>query len=172
MIFQQSSAERPGQDHVHAAAEYQAHRSRTNAPSAETFVDVWRSVPTVNDVALTGPDGLKPLAHAGRTRPVDTNLDARVTTLQEQALGALYQSRRIQIAPHRHSFSTTCLRFNGRRSRTLVFAPYSDAVRHGKPLPDPDPPLNTLEQQGKVVFIRACTQCHGGPWCSRPRKPP
>ena len=28
----------------------------TNAPSAETFVDVWRSVPTVNDVALTGPD--------------------------------------------------------------------------------------------------------------------
>ena len=29
----------------------------TNLPSAETFVDVWRSVPTVNDVALTGPDG-------------------------------------------------------------------------------------------------------------------
>ena len=28
----------------------------TNAASAETFVDVWRSVPTVNDVALTGPD--------------------------------------------------------------------------------------------------------------------
>ena len=28
----------------------------TNAPSAETFVDVWRSVPTVNDVALTGAD--------------------------------------------------------------------------------------------------------------------
>jgi len=28
----------------------------TNAPSNETFVDVWRSVPTVNDVALTGAD--------------------------------------------------------------------------------------------------------------------
>ena len=32
----------------------------TNAASAETFVDVWRSVPTVNDVALTGPDGVNP----------------------------------------------------------------------------------------------------------------
>ena len=31
------------------------------------------------------------------------------------------------------------------------------------PLPDPDPPLTALEQQGKAVFIRACAQCHGGP---------
>jgi len=29
----------------------------TNQPSAETFVDVWRAVPSVNNVALTGPDG-------------------------------------------------------------------------------------------------------------------
>ena len=29
----------------------------TNLPSAETFVDVWRAVPSVNNVALTGPDG-------------------------------------------------------------------------------------------------------------------
>ena len=28
----------------------------TNQPSSETEVDVWRTVPTVNDVALTGPD--------------------------------------------------------------------------------------------------------------------
>jgi len=28
--------------------------------------------------------------------------------------------------------------------------------------PDPDPPLNELEQQGKVVFERACAHCHGG----------
>jgi cytochrome c peroxidase len=30
------------------------------------------------------------------------------------------------------------------------------------PFPDPDPELNELEQQGKVVFNRACAQCHGG----------
>jgi cytochrome c peroxidase len=38
-------------------------------------------------------------------------------------------------------------------------------------LPDPDPPLNDLEQQGKVVFTRACGQCHGGPGQSTPQAP-
>src|SRR5688572_29239635 len=28
--------------------------------------------------------------------------------------------------------------------------------------PDPDPELNELERQGKIVFNRACAQCHGG----------
>src|SRR5262245_39958547 len=32
----------------------------TNLPSAETVVDVWRAVPGVNDVKLTGSDGLNP----------------------------------------------------------------------------------------------------------------
>src|SRR4029077_18832823 len=32
----------------------------TNLPSTETFVDVWRMVPTVNDVALTGADMVNP----------------------------------------------------------------------------------------------------------------
>jgi cytochrome c peroxidase len=30
------------------------------------------------------------------------------------------------------------------------------------PLPDADPPLTLLEQEGKVVFVRACAHCHGG----------
>ena len=37
-------------------------------------------------------------------------------------------------------------------------------IREGStPLPDPDPRLSRLEEQGKVVFERACAQCHGGP---------
>jgi cytochrome c peroxidase len=32
----------------------------------------------------------------------------------------------------------------------------------GGSFPDPDLDLNELEQQGKVVFNRACAQCHGG----------
>src|SRR5882757_9038534 len=60
----------------------------TNAPSAEWFVDVWRMVPTVNDVALTGPDGLNAWAR-GPNNTGGYQLDARVGTLQEQALGAL-----------------------------------------------------------------------------------
>jgi len=38
-------------------------------------------------------------------------------------------------------------------------------------LPDADPPLNALEQAGKVVFTRACGQCHGGPGLSTPQPP-
>ena len=64
----------------------------TNLPSAETFVDVWRMVPTVNDVKLTGPDGENPWPR-GPNPAGGYQLDARITTLQDQALGALTQSR-------------------------------------------------------------------------------
>jgi cytochrome c peroxidase len=40
------------------------------------------------------------------------------------------------------------------------------------PLPDPDPRLTVLEEQGKAVFGRACTQCHGGPGLSTPQATP
>ena len=47
----------------------------------------------------------------------------------------------------------------------------ADAVSAGiSPLPDPDPPLNALEQQGKLVFQRACAHCHGGPVNRRRRR--
>lgn len=37
-----------------------------------------------------------------------------------------------------------------------------DAILSGSmEFPDPDPELDELEQQGKVVFNRACAQCHG-----------
>jgi len=38
----------------------------------------------------------------------------------------------------------------------------ADAILSGSStFPDPDPELNELEQHGKVVFNRACAQCHG-----------
>ena len=70
----------------------------TNAPSSETFVDVWRAVPTVNDVKLTGPDGINPWPR-GPDATGGYQLDARVTTLQEQALGALINHAQIQNLP-------------------------------------------------------------------------
>ena len=48
----------------------------------------------------------------------------------------------------------------------------ADAVRAQAPeLPDPDPPLNRLERDGKAVFERACAHCHGGPGQSTPAFP-
>ena len=134
----------------------------TNVASAETFVDVWRSVPTVNDVALTGPDAgiawLRGPNHQGGYQ-----LDARITTLQEQALGAFTNHAQIQNVPPPQLLddlsSFQHVLFTNHRVRVLA-----DAVRNGTvPLPDPDPPLTPVEQEGKAVFERACSQCHGGP---------
>jgi hypothetical protein len=142
----------------------------TNAPSAETFVDVWRAVPTVNDVKLTGPDGLNPWPR-DPNRSGGYQMDARVATLQEQGLGALLNHAQSPHAPAQqflddlHSFQRVL--FTNQRVRAL-----SDAIDAGAtPLPDPDPPLNALEKQGKVVFVRACAQCHGGPTQSTPQAP-
>jgi cytochrome c peroxidase len=142
----------------------------TNAPSAETFVDVWRSVPSVDNVALTGPDQ----GVAWPRGPNETGgyqLDARITTLQEQALGALTNHAAIQgTAPQRMLDDLAAFQrvlFTNFRVRRLA-----DAVRMGvSPLPDADRPLTALESQGKVVFTRACAQCHGGPGQSTPQAP-
>jgi hypothetical protein len=142
----------------------------TNEPSAETFVDVWRSVPTVNDVKITGPDGVNPWPR-DPNRSGGYQLDARVATLQQQALGALTNHAQVEGVPSQqflddlHSFQRVL--FTNNRVRALA-----DALDAGTtPLPDPDPPLTPLEQQGKVVFTRACAQCHGGPRQSTPAAP-
>ncbi len=143
----------------------------TNEPSSETEVDVWRAVPTVNDVALTGrDDGI--LWPRGPNEAGGYQLDARFSTLQEQALAALTNHAQIQSAPLQQILddlsSFQRVLFTNARVRAL-----SDAVREGTlPLPDPDRRLTALEQQGKVVFERACAQCHGGPGQSTPQATP
>jgi cytochrome c peroxidase len=134
----------------------------TGAPSEDTFVDVWRMVPTVNDVALTGPGDANPWFR-GPNATGGYQLDARVTTLQDQALGALVNHAQIQVAPPQRILDDLAsfqrVLFTNPRVRAL-----SDAISAGEALlPDPDPPLDELEQQGKAVFERACAQCHGGP---------
>jgi cytochrome c peroxidase len=136
--------------------------------AAETEVDVWRSVPTVNDVALTGPDnGI--LWSRGPNATGGYQLDARLTTLQEQANGALTNHAEVrntvpqQLLDDLSSFQRVL--FTNHRVRAL-----SAAVSAGTtPLPDPDRPLTPLEQEGKAVFTRACAQCHGGPGLSTPQ---
>jgi cytochrome c peroxidase len=143
----------------------------TGLISAETFVDVWRSVPSVNDVALTGPDdGVAWLR--GPNQQGGYQMDARITTLQEQALGAFVNHAQVQGVPMPHVLDDLAsfqrVLFSSHRVRVLA-----DAVRDGTlPLPDPDPPLTVLEQQGKAVFQRACGQCHGGPGQSTPQATP
>jgi cytochrome c peroxidase len=134
----------------------------TGNVSTETFVDVWRMVPSVNDVAITGNDGVNPWPRGPNTMG-GFQLDARFATLQEQALGALLSHAEVQSLPSQQflddvaAFQLTL--FSNPRLRALA-----DAIEAGThPLPDPDGPLTEIEQQGKAVFARACAQCHGGP---------
>ena len=142
----------------------------TNLASNDTEVDVWRMVPSVNDVALTGSDGTNPWFREPNLTG-GYQLDARVTTLQDQALGALVNHAQIQQMPPQGLLDDLAsfqrVLFSNHRVRALA-----DAVREGTtPLPDPDPPLNDVEQQGKAVFARACAHCHGGPGQSTTQPP-
>jgi cytochrome c peroxidase len=134
----------------------------TNQPSPETFVDVWRAVPTVNDVALTGADGQSAWPRGPNTTG-GYQIDARFGNLQEQARGALTAHAEVRTSPPQQllndlaSFQRVLFTTPGVRN-------LADALRTGtSPLPDPDPPLSDLEKAGKAVFIRACAHCHGGP---------
>jgi cytochrome c peroxidase len=142
----------------------------TNAPSSETVVDVWRMVPSANNVKITGADGQNPWPR-GPNPSGGYQLDGRFTTLQDQALGALLVHAEVQNPPQQRLLddlsSLQRVLFTNERVRAL-----SDAVSAGTlPLPDADPPLNALEQQGKAVFVRACAQCHGCPGQSTPQPP-
>ena len=134
----------------------------TNLPSAEASVDVWRSVPSVENVALSGPGTTNPWFREPNAFG-GYQLDARVATLQEQALGAFISHAQVQQAPSQRMLDDLSS-FERNVFTSSQVKELADAIRSGSPiLTDPDPPLTELQQQGKAVFERACTQCHGGP---------
>jgi len=146
----------------------------TGQPSGETSVDLWRAVMPVLNVAITGPDNVLPIWPPAARVPImgqDPNgpnrqggyqHDARFGSLQEQARGALFAHAQVSVEPSQQmlddlaAFQQTL--FSSPRVELLANAILSGST----PFPDPDPELNELEQQGKVVFNRACAQCHGG----------
>jgi cytochrome c peroxidase len=147
----------------------------TGDPSSEIFTDVWRAVPTVNNVKLTGPDPNPPSWPCPVGAPADPpciprgpnpnggyQLDARIATLQEQALAAFTNHAQTTNAPSPRmlddlaNFQSALFSSEGLRLA-------SHAVDEGvTPVPDPDPPLDALAQEGKVIFGRACATCHAG----------
>jgi len=147
----------------------------TGQPTDETSVDLWRAVMPVFNVAITGPDGVLPIWPPGAPRnpimgqdPNGPNLqggyqhDARFGTLQEQARGALIAHAQVSVEPPARMLDDLAA-----FQQTLFSSPgvelLAGAILSGStPFPNPDPELDELEQQGKVVFNRACAQCHGG----------
>jgi mono/diheme cytochrome c family protein len=142
----------------------------TNAASTESFVDVWRMVPSVMNVKITGADGVNPWPR-GPNASGGLQLDARITTLQEQAAAAFANHAQTQ-APAAQQLLDDLAAFQNRLFSSPRLRAAADATRLGAPVvPDADPPLNGAEQQGKQVFARACAQCHGGLGQSTPQLP-
>jgi cytochrome c peroxidase len=147
----------------------------THVPTNDTFVDLWRAVMPVFNVAISGPDAVPPVWPSGAPRvPImgqDPNgpnrqggyqHDARFGTLQEQARGALFGHAQVSSEPPQRMLDDLAA-----FEKTLFSSPgvevLANAILSGStPFPDPDPELNALEQHGKAVFVRACGQCHGG----------
>jgi hypothetical protein len=148
---------------------------QTGQPSDETSVDLWRAVMPVLNTAITGPDAVAPIWPPpparlpilgqdpnGPNRQGGYQHDARFGTLQEQARGALLAHAQVSFEPPQRLLDDLAA-----FQKTLFSSPgvelLAAAILSGNStFPDPDPELNELEQQGKMVFNRACTTCHGG----------
>jgi mono/diheme cytochrome c family protein len=129
-------------------------------PTLETVADVWRAVPSIFDVGITGPDGVAPWAR-GPNPMGGYQLDGRIDTLQNQALAALRGHASVDCDPPA-GWLDDVAGFQQAQFSSPSVEDLADAMAAGTaPLPDPDPPLDELEMQGKAVFNRACAQCHG-----------
>jgi cytochrome c peroxidase len=130
-------------------------------PTSETIAEVWRAVPSILDVKITGPDGVGPTWPRGPNQNGGYQLDGRFDTLQNQALGALRSHVGIATDPPAR-FLDDVASFQSAQFSSPSVKALADAIATGaSPLPDPDPVLNALETAGKAVFNRACAQCHG-----------
>ncbi len=130
-------------------------------PTSETVADVWRAVPSIFDVNLTGPDGQGPASLRGPNQSGGYQLDGRIDTLQNQALAALRAHASVTVDPPA-SFLDDLAAFQRTQFSSPSVGVLADALAAGiVPLPDPDPELDALELAGKEVFNRSCGQCHG-----------
>ena len=134
---------------------------RTDLPSTETVADVWRAVPSILNVTISGPDEVEPSWRLGPNPNGGYQIDARIDSLQNQAIAALRSHAGAQRLPSAQWLDELAA-FESSQFSSAGVQRLALAMREGrKPLPDPDPPLNALEQRGKEVFKRACSACHG-----------
>ncbi|HKQ14095.1 MAG TPA: hypothetical protein VJT80_11740 [Steroidobacteraceae bacterium] len=134
---------------------------QTDLPSTETVADVWRAVPSILNVAISGADGAEPTWQLGPNPNGGYQIDARIDSLQNQAIAALQTHAGAQRLPGAQWLDELAA-FESEQFSSAGVQRLALALREGrKPLPDPDPPLNALERKGKEVFKRACSACHG-----------
>ena len=115
--------------------------------NADRTLVVWRGVPTIENVALTGP----------------FLSDGRAGSLAQQVAGALQAHSQITQHPSASKIDGIVAYEETVFSSPSVAAIFA-AVSSGQPPPDPDPEFapDSNEAAGKVIFQMACAACHGG----------
>lgn len=109
-------------------------------------VFVWRAVPTVVNAGITAP----------------FQAEGRLATLPNQAASAMRDHSEVMDEPKPRVIRRLA-RFQEHLFSSARVQRLAGALRSGGPLPDTDPPLNSLERQGKKTFTEFCGTCHGGP---------
>lgn len=113
---------------------------------ADRTIDVWRGVPSVNDVAYTAP----------------YQYDGRALTLEQQADGALHAHSQIDHEPSAEELDAIA-KFQSKLFSSNAAKKVAHDVDHGRtPAPvDLRFPHGSDEAAGQALFLQVCAQCHG-----------
>ena len=117
-------------------------------PDRKIFV--WRGVPSIANVAPTGPFQLD-----GRAADLESQAQAAFTAHSEGP--TLSVATRSRIAGFERE------QFSSPRARTVALLLALGVPRHLVPVPERTMSLNAQERRGRTVYERACAACHGGP---------
>lgn len=116
---------------------------------ADRTIAVWRSVPSIQNTAVTGPYQLD-----GRAANLSVQAQAAITahsegpTLANHKLDQIAAFERTQFSSVRAAFVATLIQ--------LGIAP------EDVPVPERTMALNAQERRGRDVYDLACVHCHGG----------
>jgi cytochrome c peroxidase len=116
---------------------------------ADRTIEVWRSVPTVENTAVTGP----------------YQLDGRAANLAVQAQGAITaHSQGPILANHKLELIAGFERaqFSSLRARFVATLIGLGMDPEDVPIPEATMRLSAQEKRGRTVFELACAGCHGG----------
>ncbi|WNG31604.1 cytochrome-c peroxidase [Cystobacter fuscus] len=117
---------------------------------ADRKISVWRGVPTIEDMAISGP----------------YQLDGRAATLEEQARAAILshsEGHEVGPAPLKQLADFERSVFSSPRAQFVSKLLEAGVPRDQIPSPEDFMLLTAQEQRGREVFELACAACHGGP---------
>lgn len=116
---------------------------------ADRSIDVWRGVPTIENVAFTGP----------------YQLDGRIGDLRTQAQAAITGHSQGPIIPNAQLDQIVRFEkgtFSSARAQFVAAFAQLGVPSAKIPMPEDFIVLSKAERRGKKVFEKACAACHGG----------